>query len=140
MRARPSAARAHAALERLLVRAMVAPDPLAVLQRAARDRRLPAPLRELLAAVDADGLRLTALLVLRLRFERLLRGCPEAEALFDADPQGFAERFRRYHQSTPLTAFFPQAEAALFRGFLAAETGAPGSGKLRRSRGRSRSG
>lgn len=121
---RSSSARAHAALERLLARAMVAADPVAVLQRAARNRRLPGELRELLATVDADGLRLTALLVARLRFERLLRGSPEAEALFEANPQRFAELFRRYHERTPLTAFFPQAEAELFRGFLGASPGA----------------
>jgi hypothetical protein len=128
---RPSSARAHAALERLLARAMVAADPVAVLQRASRRRSLPGELRALLAKVDADGVRLTALLVARLRFERLLRGSPEAEALFEADPQAFAELFRRYHERTPLTAFFPQAEAELFRGFLAE---APRQRQLRRVR------
>lgn len=138
---RPSSARAHAALERLLARAMVAEDPVAVLQRASRSRSLPGELRELLAEVDADGVRLTALLVARLRFERLLRGSPEAEALFEADPQAFAELFRRYHARTPLTAFFPQAEAELFRRFLArAPRQRQSFSQLRRSPRRSGSG
>lgn len=135
--ARSSSARAHAALERLLGRAMRAADPVAALQRASRNRRLPRALRELLAAVDVDGVRLVALLVARLRFERLLRGSPEAEALFEANPQRFAELFRRYHERTPLTAFFPQAEAELFRGFLGE---APRGRRIRRSPRRSGSG
>ena len=64
--------------------------------------------------VDADGVRMTALIVARLRFERLLRGSPEAEASFDRDPAVFAETFARYHADAPPAAFFPADEAALF--------------------------
>ena len=68
--------------ERVLARALRAPDPPAVLAAAARNRRLPAALRRALGAVAPDGLRLAALLVTRLRFERLLRGSGAAAAWF----------------------------------------------------------
>jgi hypothetical protein len=106
--------------EKLLARAITAPDPVAALRAASRDRTLPADLRRRLAAADEDGVRLSALLVARLRFERLLRGSRSAEDWYDSDPATFTEAFRRYHASTPPTAFFPQAEAALFAAWLAA--------------------
>lgn len=105
-------------LEQILAQAMAAPDPAAFLQQKSADRTLPARLRRALRSVDADGVRLTALLVAKLRFERLLRASSEAEWLFTRDPAAFAELFHRYHQAVPPTAFFPAAEAELFRGFL----------------------
>jgi hypothetical protein len=111
-------ARAHARVERALVRAMTAPDPVEALRRASRDRALPAPIRRALQAASADGVRMAALLVARLRFERLVRGCPEAEAWFDRDAAGFSDAFRRYHAEVAPAAFFPPAEARLFRAWL----------------------
>ncbi|MFT3772336.1 MAG: hypothetical protein QM820_43630 [Minicystis sp.] len=108
-------AAAHARFEEVVVKALAAPDPAAALAKAARDRRLPADLRRALGAASADGVRMAALLVARLRFERLLRGSPEAEAWFERDPEGFADAFRRYHAEVPPEAFFPPAEARLFR-------------------------
>jgi hypothetical protein len=108
-------AAAHARFERLLARAMTAPDPAAALAAAARDRRLPDELRRAFAAAAEDGVRIAALLVARLRFERLLRGSPDAEAWFARDPAGFADAFRAYHHAVPPGAFFPAAEARLFR-------------------------
>lgn len=110
-------------LEAILAQAMAAPDPAAFLQQAAGDRQLPARLRRALCSVDTDGVRLTALLVAKLRFERLLRASSEAEWLFARDPAAFAELFRRYHQAVSPTAFFPAAEAELFRRFLSTVTG-----------------
>ena len=104
----------YATFERRYARALCASDPIAALRRAARDRRLDAETRRRLAAADEDGVRLAALLCARLRFERLLRGAPAAEAWFDAEPAEFAAAFRRYHAEVPPTAFFPRAEAELF--------------------------
>jgi hypothetical protein len=87
--------------ERCVAAAMRAKDPVAAM-------------RAIDPGVDADGVRMTALLVARLRFERLLRGSPEAEASFDRDPAAFAESFARYHADVPPRAFFPADEAALF--------------------------
>lgn len=88
--------------ERHLAAAMRARDPVAAV-------------RALHPEVDADGVRLTALLVARLRFERLLRGSPEAEAWFDRDAEEFTRAFRRYHVEVAPRAFFPADEAALWR-------------------------
>lgn len=107
-------------LEAILAQAMAAPDPVAFLQQAARDETLPIRLRRALQSADTDGVRLTALLIAKLRFERLLRASAEAEWLFERDPAAFAELFQRYQQTVPPTAFFPAAEAALFRRFLTA--------------------
>jgi len=73
-----------------------------------------AAVRALHPGADADGVRISALLVARLRFERLLRGSPDAEAWFDRDPADFARAFRRYHAAVAPRAFFPVGEAALF--------------------------
>lgn len=87
--------------ERRVAAAMRAKDPVAAM-------------RAIDPNVDADGVRMTALIVARLRFERLLRGSPEAEASFDRDAAAFAETFGRYHADVPPRAFFPADEAALF--------------------------
>lgn len=108
-------AEAHTRFEEIVAKALTAEDPAAALARAARDRRLPAELRRALGAAQGDGVRLAALLVARLRFERLLRGSKQAEAWFDADPEAFAAVFKRYHAEVPPAAFFPQAEARLFQ-------------------------
>lgn len=107
----------EAQVETLLSTVLRQDDPVAALARAAADPDLPAGLRRALGQVDPDGLRLSALLVARLRFERLLRGSPPAERLFDEDPAAFAALFRRYHRAVPPTAFFPRGEAALFAAF-----------------------
>lgn len=87
--------------EKQLARAMRARDPVAAV-------------RAIHPGADADGVRMTALLVARLRFERLMRGSPEAEASFDRDAATFARDFARYHREVPPRAFFPVDEAALF--------------------------
>lgn len=92
------------AQERHLAEVLRSPDPLAAL---AND-----PLR---AVIDPDGLRLAALFIARLRFERLQHGDLHAAGHFDRDPAGFAALFRRYHAEVPPTAAFPQDEAALYR-------------------------
>jgi hypothetical protein len=118
-RPRQTPAQAQARLERALVRVMMAPDPGEALQRAARDPGLPAPLRRALEGASPDGVRTAALLVAKLRFERLVRGSLEAEAWFERDAAGFAAAFRRYHAEVAPRAFFPPAEARLFAAWLA---------------------
>jgi hypothetical protein len=109
-------ARAHAIYERLLVRALRSADPVAALRRGGR--RLPRAMRQAIDRANEDGIRMTALLVARLRFERLLRGSSDAEAWFEQDPESFAGAFRVYHTSVAPTGFFPQAEARLFKRWL----------------------
>lgn len=73
------------------------------------------------APADPDGVRLTALLVAKLRFERLIRGSSAVEASFDSNPDGFTETFRRYHAQVPPAAYGVAAEAELFRAFTSPE-------------------
>jgi hypothetical protein len=103
--------------ERRLTAILRASDPARALAAAANDRTLPAALRRAFGAADPDGVCLAALLVIRLRFERLLRGSRAAAAWFEADPTGFTAGFRRYHTAVAPTAFFPGEEASLFDGW-----------------------
>lgn len=103
---------------------MRSPDPVAELQRAAADPALPPALRRALLAADGDGVRMAALLVCKLRFERLIRASAEAEAQFAADPEAFAALFRRYHETVPPEDFFPPREAERFQKFLAQDAAA----------------
>lgn len=100
----PAAISEQLAHERRLAHALRAPDPVAALRD---DPTLP--------AIDPDGLRLAALFIARLRFERLQHGDLEAARHFDHDPADFTARFRRYHAEVPPSAAFPQDEAALYR-------------------------
>jgi hypothetical protein len=65
--------------------------------------------------VDEDGFRMAALLVSKLRFERLMQGDRDAAAWFERDPAAFAAAFRRYHAAVRPTAYFPWEESALWR-------------------------
>lgn len=105
---------AHTRVEQIVAQALLAADPWQYVQSAVRDSGLPQGVVAALRAIDEDGLRMAALLVARLRFERLLRGSPDAEALFDADPAEFTAVFRAYHQNVPPTAHFPGEEGRLF--------------------------
>jgi uncharacterized protein (UPF0276 family) len=100
--------------EHWIARAMTARDPVACLELAARDRALPASLRRVLKEADADGVRISALLVARLRFERLVQGSDVASAWFERDPRSFATAFRAYHAEVAPRAFFPPEEARAF--------------------------
>jgi hypothetical protein len=99
-----------AGLQATLAALLRARDPAAALAAAAAqpdaDPRL--------AAVDADGLRLAALLVAKLRFQRLVGASREAAEWFERDGRGFTAAFRAYHESTPSPALDPWGEAAAF--------------------------
>jgi hypothetical protein len=101
---------------------MLSPDAGLALRRAARDRSLPASLRLALAKVDVDGARLAALLVARLRFERLLAGSDEAAEWFEREPGAFARAFQRYHRDVEPTELFPRGEARLFTAWVRSST------------------
>lgn len=100
-------------LQRILIRAMTSGRPLEVL----RDAELPPEDRALLDRADTDGLVLTALLVQKLRFERIVRGDKRAEAWFDRDPENFTAAFRVYNSKVPPREYFPRQEAEAFRAF-----------------------
>jgi hypothetical protein len=100
-----------AELQRILADVMVDPQPDAALARAAQDA---GPYQAQLAAADGDGVRMAALIVVRLRFERLLNGSPMGADWFERDPKGFAKAFKRYHAEVAPTAASPSEEARLF--------------------------
>jgi hypothetical protein len=108
-------ARIAVRFEKALALALTATDPVLAVRRLGRDPRLPMALRRTLRKVRGPNIEMCALLIARLRFERLLRGCPEAESWFEEDPARFAVAFRRYHAEVRPTAFFPPDEAILFR-------------------------
>jgi hypothetical protein len=112
---------AHARFEARVAAAMTAADPVSEIRALAEDESLPGELRAAAraAAAQARGIELTALLVARLRFERLMQGSREALALFERDPAGFAGLFRAYHREVAPSAFFPAQEGRLFAAWLA---------------------
>ena len=102
------------AYEQALRRALTAPALVAALIAEREQAPRGSAVRGWLDAIDEDGFRLAALLVARLRFERLTRGSREADAWFEEAPGAFAEAFRAYHGSVAPGAYFPGHEARLF--------------------------
>lgn len=103
-------------VQELLVSALREPDPRACLQAvAAKDPDLSEQERAWLLAIDEDGLRLTRMLIRKLRMQRIVRGDPAAAELLAQDPERFAACFARYDQEQPWTHVFPRDEARAFR-------------------------
>jgi hypothetical protein len=109
-------------VQRLLVEALRAPDPGAFLREQSADARwqLSAEEHAWLVSLGEAGLRITRLLVRKLRLQRLLRGDAAAAGLCDADPEAFARQFRAYDAEVPPASVFPAEEAAAFARWLAA--------------------
>jgi hypothetical protein len=109
---------ALAAYERLFARAFASRDPAAVLRAARSDASVPRELAEALERSDETGIRLSGLIVARIRFERLLNGSPRAAAWFEDDPRAFAAAFKRYQDEVEPRAAFPMDEARAFEEWL----------------------
>lgn len=108
-------------LQALLADALGADDPVAFVRaRAAEPGADPA-----LAAIDADGLRIAAMLVAKLRFQRLLNGSKLAGGWFERDAAAFTAAFRRYHRAVVPTAIDPWREAAAFATWHAEQDSGP---------------
>lgn len=99
----------------LLLDAVLADDPAAALEAGLRGAS--PDLRAAYEALDEDGLRVTRLIVKRLRFERIVAGDAELRRAFADDPAAFTERFRAYDAAAPSSTPWPQAEARAFRAF-----------------------
>jgi len=112
----PSAGYVH--FEKLVAEALRSPDPAAALRAGSTDERLTRSLQQALARVDERGVRMAALLVARLRFERLVQGSQEAAELFDDAPDEFARTFRAYHRAVAPRALQPADEAHRFAAWL----------------------
>jgi len=103
-------------LQAALVACCAAEDPAAALAEARASHPELAPW---LGTVDVEGLRLTALLIRKLRFERIVRGDPNLAARFEADPSGFTAILKEYLAAESPSCVFPEDEAERFRRFLA---------------------
>lgn len=99
-----------ARLQAVLADALLAPDPAAfVRDAAARPGADPA-----LRAIDADGLRIAALLVAKLRFQNLMNASRLASEWFERDGAGFTAAFKRYHHEVPPASLDPWGERDQF--------------------------
>jgi hypothetical protein len=103
-------------LQDLLVRALLQGDPRGWLQRqlARPECSLSPAERGWLEAISDDGLRLTRVLVRKLRIERLVAGDAAMAELFRTDPAAFAKQFALYEARVPPRALFPSEEAQQF--------------------------
>jgi hypothetical protein len=104
------------AVQELLLDCLLADDPVRALREALpRATGLADEERAWLAGIDPDGLAITALVVKKLRFERLTLSHGEMQELFDADPARFMQLYREYTAAVPPTVYFPTQEGDLFR-------------------------
>jgi hypothetical protein len=71
-----------------------------------------------IARADEDGLRVAALLIVKLRFERVMQGSHLARRAFEANPAQFAEMFRAYHTQAAPQSPLATAEGAAFERWL----------------------
>ena len=69
------------------------------------------------AFISKDGWRMTHLILMKLRFERLINAVPSMEELFKKDQEQFMKIFRAYHSASPQSSFFPQEEIEKFMEF-----------------------
>lgn len=115
-----------AQIERVLADALTSADPWSTLQRALASDELTPGVRAQLKAIDEDGLRISALLVAKLRFERVMNGSSRAADWFQRDPEAFTDAFRRYHTTVAPTELMPGLEGRRFERWLerATECGA----------------
>ncbi len=111
-------------VQRVLIAALLADDPEAELRARLADARLTDAERRSLEAISPDGLRLSSLIVKKLRFERLVRGDGDLARLFEERPEEFMRLYREYAKAVPPEAYFPQEEGRLFRAWRGGVPGA----------------
>lgn len=107
-------------LQCVLVQALRTPDPRGWLRAhvASPDCALSASERTMLQALPDDGLRLTRLIVRKLRMQRLLQADGAAGRLLAQEPERFAKQFAAYDAAVRMQAIFPSEEARAFRQWL----------------------
>lgn len=102
-----------AAQQAQLLRALLARDPAMLTEP---------------AVAGEDGFHLAAMLIARLRFERLVRLSAPARAWFERDPRAFTRAFRRYHGANPPAAGGVWDEGQRFARWCAGQEEAAGEG------------
>ncbi|MGE3808154.1 MAG: hypothetical protein AB7K24_26120 [Gemmataceae bacterium] len=102
-------------LQEILVRALTHDDPPGELKRAlAEATDLPDADRALLESISDEGLRLSHIMIYKIRFEQLLRGHKEMARLFQEDPDEFMRLFRGYTAAVPSCSFLTDEEGQRF--------------------------
>ena len=104
-------------LQRLLVHALLSPDPGAELQRLAAEPGVDPEAARLLLALSPDALKVTRRIVRKLRLQRLAAD-PEIDALMEGDPAHFRELFRAYDAEVLPRSSFAEDELRAFRAFV----------------------
>jgi hypothetical protein len=125
--AEPGERDALARLQATLADVLAAADPVAALHASRAAASGASAAGDVLArahatalgAIDEDGLRVAALLVVKLRFQRLTNGSQHAHEWFARDPEGFTAAFRAYHRDVPPASLDPWGEAEAFERWLA---------------------
>ena len=103
-------------VQTIILHALLAEDPPAALRSAIEQANDLTPVeRDQLQQLNGDGLRISGLLLKKLRFERLTRGDADLDKLFGDDPDAFMRLFRAYDGATTPAAYFPDEEARQFR-------------------------
>src|SRR4051812_41495515 len=95
--------------------ALLSDDPVAAVRAAADDAGLSPQERDWLRSLSPDGVAMTALVLKKLRFERLPDGDRDTAEQFARAPAAFMALFRAYTAATPPEQYFPDAEARQFR-------------------------
>lgn len=104
--------------ERAIADALRGPEPARAFETIANDESHPSDLREALRHAPANGVRIAALLIVRLRFERIQQASKVAAEFFATDPRGFTAAFRRFHDEVPPMALQPFQDARDFEAWL----------------------
>ena len=89
-------------------------DPVTALRRLVADGGFPSWLEPMVPGLDPDGLRMTGLLIAKLRFERIINGSAAAAHWFVAEPATFAVACRGHHRALPPLDHGPRWEAESF--------------------------
>ncbi len=110
-----------ARLQERMCAALRSRDPAAAFRAIADDPALDASLAAAVRAANARGVAITALIVAKLRFERLMNCSRVAIDWFERDGAAFARAFRAWHESTPPGVVSPAADARSFEAFVARE-------------------
>lgn len=102
-------------MQEIVVRALTHTDPAGELKRILSESTdLTDEERSALGRLDAEGLRLSHLLLYKIRFEQLLRGHHGVAELFARDPDEFMRLFRAYTAAVPSTSFLTDEEGQRF--------------------------
>jgi hypothetical protein len=102
-------------VQQLLLDALLSDDPPRTLRRLAEQAAdLSETERAFLRRIDADGFRLSALLIQKLRFERLTAADPALAEQFERRPEEVVALFRAYNAAVPPIVYFPEQEAGRY--------------------------